>query len=102
MFSLSFAQQVEHVGCIRFGMPADDPRLLNWKAACTAAGTPRDVRRALEKVGEKMGGSSAHWFATIATVPINELSFQVWINGWFDATSPQDMAIVRTQTPAVD
>ena len=98
--SMTFKQQVQMVGCIRFGMGADDCRLLDWKAACAFAGTPRDSRRALERVGKKKGADPAHWFATAATIPLAELHFQVWADGWRDATSPQDMAAVWVEKQA--
>lgn len=96
--SLTFKQQAERFGCIRFGLSATDPRLLNWKDACTVAGTPRATRRILENVGKKKGADPAHWFATTAIIPLTELHFQVWHEGWHDATSPQDMAAVWTET----
>jgi hypothetical protein len=95
---LTFKQQVQMFGCIRFGMAADDCRLLNWKAACNYAGTPRETRRGLERVGKKAGADTAHWFATAAIIPLTELHFQVWADGWRDATSPQDMAAVWAES----
>ena len=92
--SMTFKQQVQMVGCIRFGMAADDLLLLDWKDACTFAGTPGESRRALERVGKKAGADPAHWFATAATIPLAELHFQVWLDGWRDTTGPQDMATV--------
>lgn len=100
-FPMTFKEQVKTVGCIRFGLPADDPCLLNWKAACAAAGTPRETRRSLEKVGKKKGADPANWFATLRQVALSELHFQVWAGGWFDATSPQDMADVWTEEQAI-
>ncbi len=100
ILQMTFTQQVVRAGCIRFGLPAGDLRLLDWRAACTAAGTPRATRRNLETVGKSSGGNPAHWFATIAQVPLNELCLQVWTNGWIDATSPQDMATVWTEMQA--
>ena len=91
---MTFQQQVTRVGCIRFGLPAADVRLLNWKQACAAANTPKESRRAMEKVGKKQGSNPDHWFATVSGVSLSELHFQVWLNGWKDATSPQDMAAV--------
>ena len=98
--SMTFKQQVQMVGCIRFGMGADDCRLLDWKAACAFAGTTRDSRRALERVGKKKGADPAHWFATAAPIPLTELYFQVWADGWRDSTSPQDMAAVWVERQA--
>jgi len=100
MFSLTFKQQAEFFGCIRFGLAVADPRLLKWKDACTAAGTPREVRRKLEKMGKKIGGDPAHWFASAAIIPLSELHFQVWHEGWHDAPSPQDKAEEWTKAHA--
>src|SRR5690606_8416175 len=43
--SLTFEQQVKLCGCIRFGISADDARLLKWREACSFAGTPKLLRR---------------------------------------------------------
>lgn len=99
---MTFKQQQQIWGCIRFGMAADDSRLLNWHAACAFAGTPRETRRTLERVGEKKRADPAHWFATAATIPLAELHFQVWVDGWRDATSPQDMAAVWVEGQVAD
>lgn len=88
---LTFTQQVELFGCVRFGLAADDPRLLNWRDACTVARTPREQRKALEKSGKKMGGNPQHWTATIADVSLSELVFQVWVGQWGQATSIEGM-----------
>ena len=45
LFVMTFKQQAERFGCIRFGLAADDFCLLNWKDACAFAGTPRKNRR---------------------------------------------------------
>jgi hypothetical protein len=101
LFVMTFKQQAERFGCIRFGLAADDSRLLNWKAACAAAGTLRDKRRGLVRVGIKKGANPAHWFATAATIPLAELDFQVFLDGrWQDAESPKDMAAVWVERRA--
>jgi hypothetical protein len=87
----TFDQQNELLGCIRFGIDANDPRLLKWKDACTASNTSRIVRKSLEKAGLKMGGNPTHWFATLASVPLSDLLLQVWVGHWAQATSIQDM-----------
>ena len=91
---LTFKQQADRFGCIRFGLDADDIRLMKWKVACAYAGTPRETHRTLEKVGRKEGGDPAQWFATSAFILLDELHFQLWHEGWHDTTSPQDMAEV--------
>ena len=84
LMPLTFQQQAKRFGCIRFGLPWDDLRILPWKAACSVAGTPREVRRSLEASGKKIGGKSEDWFATSVTIGLEELHFQVWRDGWFD------------------
>ena len=97
---MTFKQQVHIAGCIRFGIAAADFRLLNWKDACAAAGTSRDARRSMEKVGKKQGATPSHWFATAATIPLEELKFQVFIGDWHDAECSKDMAAVWTNRQA--
>lgn len=98
LMRLTFRQQQEAFGCIRFGLLESDPRLLNWIEACTAAGTLTATRRLLERKGKKQGGDPNDWFATVSNIPIDELHFQVWgINCWMNATSPKDMAEVWTK-----
>ena len=83
---LTFKQQSEKFGCIRFGLPASDCRLMSWKDSCAMAGTPRETRRTLEKVGKRRGGNPSHWFAVSSEIRLNELHFQVWIDGqWHPA-----------------
>lgn len=83
---LTFKQQVELFGCIRFGLPTSDPRLMDWKTACKFDGTGRDERRRMEIVGKKDGGNPEHWFAIGADVLISELLFHVWLsNQWYNA-----------------
>lgn len=91
---MTFAQQVKVFGAVRFGLPARDVRLLDWKTACSFAGTPRETRRELERVGKKQGADSRQWFATPVQIPLSELHFQVWMEGWADTKGPSDMADV--------
>lgn len=97
---LTFEQQADLYGAIRFGISADDVRLLNWKSACTAAGTPRESRRELERVGKRIGASPSDWFATSAQIPLEELRLQVWVGKWQDASSPMEMAQVWAESRA--
>lgn len=85
---LTFAQQVQVMGCVRFGLPAIDVRLLNWKNACAVAGTSRRLRQALEKYGRQQGANPLHWFATKESVLLSELRVQSWCNGWVDGCGP--------------
>ena len=79
LVQLTFEQQAETLGFIRFGLPDNDYRLLNWRASCAVAGTPRETRRTLEKVGKRQGGNPGHWFAVSSEIRLNELRFQVWL-----------------------
>lgn len=87
LVQLTFEQQVNAFGFVRFGLPDSDCRLLNWKESCTFAGTPRETRRTLEKVGKGRGGNPAHWFAVSSEICLKELCFQVWINEQWNPTS---------------
>lgn len=94
---LSFDEQLARLGCIRFGLGASDARLLNWKSACTAAGTPRDQRRALERSGRKRGADHAHWFAVAGPVVLGDLAFHVFAEKAWHAADPGEMAEVWTR-----
>lgn len=74
---LSFAEQFRTLGCIRFGLDAQDPRLLTWPEAARRAGMPRKTRIALEEVGRQLGANPQHWFATTCAVPLSELTLEI-------------------------
>ena len=97
LIQMTFKQQAEQFGCIRFGLSADDTRLLNWMEACSAGGTTKEKRLALEKTGKRMGGDPKHWFAIATEVQLTELHFQLWAEGWHDTTGPKDMSEVWTK-----
>lgn len=88
---LSFREMEVRFGCVRFALPADDPRLLDWQDACRYAGTPRATRRSLEQVGRSMGGNPKHWFAVTASLSVNSLPFQVLLNGAWVVADPREM-----------
>lgn len=75
---LTFDEQHTVAGCVRLGLPADDPRLMGWRKACSYAGTPRKMREALERAGRKQGANPAHWFAVGDPVPIEDTVVQIW------------------------
>lgn len=88
-YRLTFAEQAAEFGCVRFGLSAADPRLLGWKVACAAAGTPRETRRTLEVIGRRQGGDPAEWFATVSKIPLSDLAFEVWLDGWKPARADE-------------
>jgi hypothetical protein len=88
--SLSVAEQMTKVGGARFGLPADDERLLPWRKACAALGTPFKHRKAMEVVGRKQGANPDHWFAVLAPLSISELTLEVWRNGAWRPFDPNE------------
>ena len=89
---LTFEEQAAKYGCIRFGLPAGDHRLLNWLEACHAGRTPRESRRGMERLGRKLGANPDDWFASVIDVPLADLCFQMWLSqhGWKSA-NPQEL-----------
>lgn len=73
---VAFAQHMEWAGCARFSLPADDPRLMEWPDACKYAGIRRDVRRALEVSGRRMGAKPSDWLAIAGAVPLADVRLQ--------------------------
>ena len=71
--------------------------VIDWKRACVVAGTPREKRRSLERVGRKRGADPRHWFACAVAVPLPDLTFQVFVGEW-GAADPGEMAKVWTTT----
>jgi hypothetical protein len=90
-FQLTFRQQVEDIGCIRFALAADDPRLMDWKRACAVAGTPREQRRAMARVGRKKQADPAQWFGCSVPIPLSDLTLEVFIGKW-RRTDPAEVA----------
>lgn len=78
---LTFKELSARIGCVRFGLPATDSRLLDWGTACALAGTPDEVRARLEHVGRMKGANPAQWFASADAVPLADLRFERYLNG---------------------
>lgn len=95
---LNFREQSDAIGCVRFGLLADDGRVMGWRLAADVAGFSPKERRALEAVGRQRGANPEHWCASASDVSLDELYFQVWFeNEWCDTTGPADMAAKWTQ-----
>ncbi len=73
---LTFKEQLSTFGCVRFSLPADDPRLMNWVDACKVAGMSSTTRRKLEAVGRKRGGSPSDWVAVRGSVSLADVRIQ--------------------------
>ncbi|WP_213662108.1 hypothetical protein [Stutzerimonas stutzeri] len=73
---MTFREQLAALGCVRFSLPADDPRLMAWADACKYAGMSSTTRRKLEAIGRKRGGSPADWMAVAGAVPLADVRLQ--------------------------
>lgn len=70
-------------GCVRFALPATDPRLMPWRKVCKFAGIPKRHRWAMENVGIKEGGDPAQWFALPGPLPLDTLRMErLTPSGW--------------------
>ena len=90
--NLSFEEQLNKFGCCRFSLHADDPRLLPWKRACTAARIPKRTKLALEAAGRRQGGDPRDWFALSEQLPIEGLPFDNYMDGVWQASNPAVVA----------
>lgn len=75
---LTLPQQLERIGCCRFSLPAEDLRLMSWKAACRFAGTGYTSQRKMEAKGRKQGADPLQWFAIGEAVALSGLRFSVF------------------------
>jgi hypothetical protein len=90
LHKLSLYEQQRHYGCVRFALPAGDARLMDWKAASRVIGFSRDVRRAMEGAGRRLGASPLNWFAALCAFSLDELCFQVLCaDGRWHGSTPQ-------------
>ncbi|AJY50637.1 hypothetical protein [Halomonas sp. KO116] len=74
---LTFAEYRNSVGCVRFALPADDTRLMPWRAASKFAGIPKRHVYAMEEVGSEQGVNPKQWFAVPSAVPLTEVRIEV-------------------------
>lgn len=90
---LTFAEQLASFGCVRFSLPANDPRLMNWADACKHAGITSTTRRKLEAVGRKRGGSPINWFAIAGAVPLADTRVQRFDGtAWLDLVADEEVS----------
>ena len=83
---LTFEEQARLFGCIRFGLCADDPRLMAWPDACAWAGMTDKTRATLEDAGRKVGATPGEWLASYMPVRLIVLTFEEWADGWIPGT----------------
>lgn len=77
LVQLTRSQYKSRAGLARISIPADDPRLMDWRTACKYAGIPTRDRKAMEAVGKKAGGKPEHWFAAPGPIPICGLAVEI-------------------------
>jgi hypothetical protein len=95
--AMTFEQQRDQFGCVRFGLSAQDPRLMSWPVACKFAGTGRDARRSLERAGRVRGANPSQWLACGASISLGELTFEVFGDGAWAIAVVEEMAQVWTR-----
>lgn len=78
---ISRAEHEHRFGCIRFALPADDPRLMDWPSACQRAGISDDERATMEHRGRLLGANPSDWLAIDGAVPLAEVEFHAWLAG---------------------
>ena len=78
MAATLFNRSPEHTNAMRFGLSADDERLLNWKESCLTFGGNRKYRRKVEKIAKKHGSIPCQWCVTTESIPLAQLHFQIW------------------------
>lgn len=87
--SMTLAEQKAKFGCVRFGLPADDSRLVSWPEACKLARTGLKKRRQMEAAGRRQGASPDDWFACAGEVSLTGLRFQAMLDDWCDACADE-------------
>jgi hypothetical protein len=91
-------QEIARRDCaIRFGLCITDSRLLDWEQSCNAAGVNRKERRLRKgrvKLQRKIGSDASKWFASLDPIPLEDLYFQMWLDGkWTEIDS--DLVVNR-------
>jgi hypothetical protein len=89
---MDFEEMEERFGAVRFLLPADDPRLMDWPTACRYAGTPFADRVAMERSGRMQGAYPSQWFALKCPVAVEALTLQVWLEDAWHRADAVEMA----------
>jgi hypothetical protein len=84
----SWKETAFEISAMRYGISVDDSRLLNWNDTCELSGSNREERRQRKKLiphARKTGSNPAMWFSCPDPIPLEDLCFQMWLNGeWSD------------------
>ncbi|MBI5277358.1 MAG: hypothetical protein HY854_12950 [Burkholderiales bacterium] len=81
---MSFCEQRESFGCVRFRLPGDDERLLSFRAAMARANARRHDVRTLEVIGMLQGATPGQWFGTLDAVDLADVEVEAFApaSGW--------------------
>ena len=78
-FHLSFKQQSESMGCIRFVLPFSPENLCNWSKYSQESGTSENMIVEMERVGRELGANPNHWYTSFSNIPLKEIcDIQMW------------------------
>lgn len=103
----SVAELHQMMGLYRFGLHAQDPRLVPWGRLPKLAGISFSDAKRMAKNAEQLGAAPFDWLGSLVEVPVEDCAFQRW-NGaaWegcdfaaADATVPAAAALLK-QTSA--
>jgi hypothetical protein len=63
-------------GLIRFGLPADDERLHDWRRFKIESGITQRTARRLERTARRKGSYSAQWSVSYDPIPLEDLTLE--------------------------
>ena len=77
--TLSFEQQHDLLGCIRFVLPFNKESLCSWAKYKYASNTPPQLHNSMTKYGFSLGANPNEWFASFRDIPLSEvIRVEVW------------------------
>lgn len=90
----TWQQAAYEMGAVRYGISSSDDRLLDWDKTCEISGANREERRQRKKLiphARKAGSNPALWFSCPVSIPLDELEFEMYLDGW----TPVDRELMR-------
>lgn len=80
---LTFSEQHEVFGCVRFVLPFESQNLLSWDAYKKAVrNTERPMLEAMERKGISLGAQPRDWYASLKNISVDKIiSCQIWDGG---------------------
>lgn len=79
------------LGVYRFGLVADDARLVPWPKLRRAAGIGDALTRRLVRNGRAVGARPEQWSGSLVAIGVGEMTFETWstLCGW----APADLRV---------